>query len=140
MRLDGEKAANGFAGAFLVPGAEVTKELGPHRTWLEPQELCALKRTCGLSIQGWMHRAHDLGILSDARHLRMVRYFSAQGWRKKEPCEAYPREQPKLFEQLVFRALAEDCIRESKAAELLKRALPEFRAYRNLCNGAAADH
>ena len=137
-RLDAERAANRFAGAFLVPAPEVRKELGPHRTWLEPQELCALKRAYGLSMQGWMHRAHHLGILSDASHLRMVKYFSAQGWRKKEPCEAYPREEPKLFEQLVFRALAEDAISESKAAELLKKPLPAFRAYRSLRDGAAS--
>jgi Zn-dependent peptidase ImmA (M78 family)/DNA-binding XRE family transcriptional regulator len=136
-RLDPEKAANRFAGAFLVPEPEVKKELGPHRTWLEPQELCALKRTYGLSMQGWMHRARDLDILSEAHYLRMVRYFSAQGWRKREPCEAYPQEQPKLFEQLVFRALAEEAIGESKAAELLKKPLPEFRAYRALRDAAA---
>ena len=136
--LDVEKAANRFAGAFLVPEPEARKELGPYRIWLEPQELCVLKRAYGLSMQGWMHRAHDLGILSDANYLRMVKFFSARGWRKKEPCEEYPREQPKLFEQLVFRALAEDSISESKAAELLKKPLPEFRAYRNLRDAAAA--
>ena len=136
--LDNEKAANRFAGAFLVPESEVRKELGLKRTWLEPKELAVLKSTYGLSMQGWMHRAVDLGILSDSHYLRMVRYFSAQGWRKKEPGEDYPQEQPKLFEQLVFRALAEDLVSESKAAELLRMRLADFRSRRNFENGAAA--
>lgn len=43
-QLDKERAANRFAGAFLVPRREVLKELGERRTWLEPGELCALKK------------------------------------------------------------------------------------------------
>ncbi len=136
--LDDEKAANRFAGAFLVPDSEVRKELGQHRTWLEPNELCVLKKTYGLSMQGWMHRANDLGILSDTHYRQMARFFSQRGWRKKEPCDDYPREEPKLFEQLVFRALAEDLISESKAAELMRKPLTEFRSLRNL--GHAAPH
>lgn len=132
--IDEEKAANRFAGAFLVPHSEVKKELGEKRSWLEPNELCVLKKTYGLSMQGWMHRANDLGILSDASYRRMVQLFSIRGWRKKEPCEDYPREVPKLFEQLVFRALAEDLISESKAAELMRKSLSDFRALRNLEN------
>jgi hypothetical protein len=89
-------------------------------------------------MQGWMHRAKDLGILPDTRYREMARFFSMRGWRKKEPCEEYPREEPKLFEQLVFRALAEDLISESKAAELMKKSLTEFRTLRNL--GHAASH
>jgi predicted HTH domain antitoxin len=89
-------------------------------------------------MQGWMHRANDLGILSDTHYRQMAQFFSKRGWRKKEPCEEYPREQSKLFEQLVFRALAEDLISESKAAELMKKSLVEFRSLRNL--GHAAPH
>ena len=131
-KLDDEKAANRFAGAFLAPESEVRKELGERRTWLEPNELCVLKKTYGLSMQGWMHRANDLGILSDTHYRRMAQFFSIRGWRKKEPCAEYPREEPQLFEQLVFRALAEDLISESKAAELLKQSLSDFRSLRNL--------
>lgn len=138
-KLDHEKAANRFAGAFLVPKGEVLKELGSIRTWLEPNELCVLKKTYGLSMGGWMHRAKDLGILSDTRYIAMVRFFGSRGWRKTEPCDEYPREKPKLFEQFVFRALAEDLISESKAAELLRKSLPEFHQLRNLERAGTAD-
>lgn len=135
-KLDEEMAANRFAGAFLVPDSEVRKELGARRTWLEPNELSVLKKTYGLSMQGWMHRANDLGILSDNHYRDMARFFSTRGWRKTEPGEQYRREEPKLFEQLVFRALAEDLISESKAAELMKQPLAEFRKLRNLEHAA----
>ncbi len=136
--LEEEKAANRFAGAFLVPDSEVRKELGERRTWLEPKELAVLKKAYGLSMGGWMHRANDLGILTDAHYLAMVKFFRARGWHKKEPGEQFPPEQPQLFEQLVFHALAEDLISESKAAELLRLSLVNFHAMRNMDHARTA--
>lgn len=128
--LDEEKACNRFAGAFLAPASEVRKELGETRTWLEPRELCVLKKAWGLSMQGWMYRAADLGILAKSNLGKMYGYFRKRGWHKQEPCENYPREQPQLFLQLVYHALAENLISESKAAELLAMSLTEFHAQR----------
>lgn len=140
-RLDEEIAANRFAGAFLVPAAEVLKELGPRRTWLEPMELCVLKKAYGLSMNAWKHRAKDLEIISSTNYLEIVKYFRKHGWHKKEPCVEYPREEPSLFMQLIFHALAEDLISESKAAELLGVSQSEFHAIRNVdSNAAQAPH
>jgi Zn-dependent peptidase ImmA (M78 family) len=130
--LDEEKASNRFAGAFLVAKSVVFNELGQHRRWLEPQELCVLKKVYGLSMQGWMHRANDLGILADVHYQTMVRLFRARKWHKNEPCEDYPREKTQLFTQLVYHALAEDLIGESKAAELLRVPLKQFLSLRNM--------
>lgn len=137
-QLDKERAANRFAGAFLVPASEAIKELGQHRTWLEPRELCVLKKSYGLSMNAWIHRAHDLGIIIDAANMELIRYFRQQGWHKIEPCDEYPREQPAVFEQLVFHALAEDLISESKAAELMRMPLRAFRDIRKVDHGQAA--
>ncbi|MHB1142259.1 MAG: helix-turn-helix domain-containing protein [Sulfuricaulis sp.] len=130
--LDEEKASNRFAGAFLVAKSVVFNELGQRRRWLEPQELCVLKKVYGLSMGGWMHRAHDLGILADMHYQTMVRLFRARGWHKEESCDEYPREKTRLFTQLVYRALAEDLISESKAAELLRVPLKKFHSLRNM--------
>lgn len=139
--LDEEAAANRFAGAFLVPASEVIKELGVRRNRLEPVELCVLKRTYGLSMQGWLHRAVDLGVLSKAAYASMCKLFAMRNWRKREPGEPYPSEKPKLFMQLVFHAYAEELIGESKAAELLGKTLSGFRAIRNAgsCEPQAAN-
>jgi Zn-dependent peptidase ImmA (M78 family)/DNA-binding XRE family transcriptional regulator len=136
--LDEEVAANRFAGAFLVPAAEVYKELGLKRTWFEPRELCVLKKAYGLSMNAWLHRAHELGIINDATKLELIKYFRKLGWHKQEPCDDYPREQPQVFMQLVFHALAEDLITESKAAELMGLSIIDFRAIRNVDNVKAA--
>lgn len=138
--IDIEAASNRFAGAFLAPATEVRKELGERRDWLEPQELAALKKAYGLSMQGWMHRAKDLGILPEHCYVSMRKYFSVQGWTKTEPGEPYPQERPQLFEQLVYRALGQDLISESKAAELLRKPLSQFQKERNMQGDAAAAH
>lgn len=130
--LDEESAAHRFAGAFLAPASEVRKELGAQRTWLEPKELHALKHAYGLSMQAWMHRAKDLGILAESRYVDMRKFFSAHRWTKTEPGEEIPAERPQLFEQLVYRALAQDIISESKAAELLRLTLSAFNKQRGM--------
>ena len=108
------------------------KELGEKRIWLEPRELEVLKKTYGLSMQGWMHRAKDLGILPDVHYVEMRKFFNSRGWNKKEPGEQYASECPQLFAQLVYRALAQDMISESKAAELLSLPRTEFQTKRNM--------
>lgn len=129
-RLDEEKACHRFAGAFLAPKDSVLRALGPQRTWLEPLELQLLKKEWGLSMGSWTLRARDLGIMSATDTARMWTFFKQHGWDKKEPDPQYPREQSRGFEQLVYRALAEDHISESKAAELLRLPLSEFAAQR----------
>jgi hypothetical protein len=49
-----------------------------------------------------------------------------------QPDPQYKSEEPRGFEQLVYRALAEDLIGESKAAELLGLPLSEFVAQRTM--------
>jgi len=133
-----EKCAHRFAGAFLAPASEVYNELGNRRSWFEPRELCVLKKSYGLSMGGWLHRAQDLSIISDATYLEMVKLFRKFGWHKLEPCAEYPREEPQVFTQLVFHALAEDLISESKAAELMGKSLVEFRALRKVDHASPA--
>lgn len=63
-----------------------------------------------------------------------------QGWTKTEPGEQYPHERPQLFEQLVYRALGQDLISESNAAELLRKSLSQFQKERNMQGDAATPH
>jgi len=128
--LDEEKAANRFAGAFLAPKNEVVSLLGHHRSWLEPKELWYLKREYGLSMNAWLYRALDLGVINQLTYKKLNQYFHKRGWHKKEPFTPYPCEEPMLFNQLVFRALGQALVSESKAAELLRMPLVEFRRFR----------
>ena len=132
IREQEEKACNRFAGAFLVPKASAEKLLGRDRTWIEPRELQLLKEEWGMSMIAWILRAYDLGILNKANKSRLWDHFEANNWIKTEPGEEYRPEKPRGFEQLVYHALAEDLIGESKAAELLGLPVAEFAAQRNM--------
>jgi Zn-dependent peptidase ImmA (M78 family) len=128
VELDEEKAADHFAGAFLVPASAALQALGKHRTWLEPRELMLLKQEYGLSMGGWLFRAYQLGILNLKRFQIMQGFFRKRGWHRQEPGKPYPREQIRRFSRSVYHALAEDLINESKAAELLGTSLMELHA------------
>lgn len=127
--MDTEKAANRFAGAFLVPREAVMAELGEKRKSLNPFELYLLKHKYGLSMLGWLHRAEDLAVISGATAKRMVERFRRKGWDLKEPGNQIEPEKTERMTRLVFRALEEKIITESKASELLRQPLDAF--YRN---------
>jgi len=135
--LNEETACNRFAGAFLVPKQEAIRKLGSSRSWIEPRELYLLKHEWGLSMNGWVFRAQDLGILNKTAAGRHWEFFSQQSeggttWRRQEPGQALVKECPQRFVQLVYRALAEDLVGESKAAEILGLTLTELRARRRM--------
>ncbi|HJW91817.1 MAG TPA: XRE family transcriptional regulator [Anaerolineales bacterium] len=125
--LDQEKAAHRFAGAFLVPATVARYELGDQRSDLELHELYLLKRKYGLSMQAWIYRAKDLGIISEWTARRLFKRFRSHGWRLQEPGEPLPPEEPLRLELLVYRALAEDLISRSRAQELLGKPLQDIR-------------
>jgi len=127
-----EKACDRFAGAFLAPAIAVTRLLGNHRNALEWKELYTLKHEFGLSMTGWLIRAKQCNIISERLYHSMTIKFASKGWRKLEPEAPVPQEHPKLFEQLVYRALGEHCISESKAAELLDIPMMSFYKQRQL--------
>lgn len=130
--IDEEKAAHRFAGAFLVPADVLRAEVGMHRSSISIGELVALKKRFGVSIQALAYRCKDLGIISQAAFGRLFKIFSERGWRREpfeEPATMQPElEEPKRFERLCYRALAEGVIGESRAAELLGISVRELDA------------
>lgn len=132
MSLKEETACNRFAGAFLLPGDVLRRQLGSNRTGFEPRELQLLKRAYGASMACILYRAKDLGIINDSLFSSWMVGWRQKGWHKLEPGEQIPAEQPRLFEHLVYRALAEHYIGESKAAELLGLTAHQFHARRTL--------
>jgi Zn-dependent peptidase ImmA (M78 family)/DNA-binding XRE family transcriptional regulator len=125
-----EKYCNRFAGAFLLPKEALISILGEHRNYIEPRELSLLKQEFGISMQGILHRAEDIGIISNSLYLQLRSEFNERGWSKREPGEQYPKEETHIFEQMIFHALAEEYIGESKAAELMNMPLESFRSLR----------
>lgn len=140
-KLDEEKACHRFAGAFLVPEESVKNSLGERRTHLELQELLLLKQEWGLSMMGWSYRAKDANVISEAGFKALWRDHMRR-WKTEgiEPGRQYEQETTRLFEQLVYRSLAEDRLSESKAAELLGMSVMDFHACRKMeCPNDVAD-
>lgn len=121
-----ESAAYRFASAFLVPRSAAIRELGERRTHLDLYELHLLKHRYGMSMQAWIHRACDLGIISPSLAQELYRLFRVQGWHTEEPGDPYLPENTTRLERMVLRALVEGLISEGRAVELLGRPLETF--------------
>lgn len=120
-KVDDEKSAHRFAGAFLMPAETLWAEIGKHRQSIGWEELFNLKQLFGASVQALTYRCNDLGIFSDVLFRKLFNDFAQFGWRSppyEEP-HAMRGEKPRRFERLCFRALAEGAVSEAKAAELL---------------------
>ena len=122
-RWDEERACHRFAGAFLAPAPKVLIDLGERRTGFSWAELHMLKHKYGMSMQAVVHRAQDLGVISDAYATLLYKEFSKMGWRKVEPGDPVAQERPSRFRRLVLQALAEDFIGRSRASQLYKGEL-----------------
>ncbi|WP_241972452.1 hypothetical protein [Aliidiomarina haloalkalitolerans] len=91
-----------------------------------------LKHEYGLSMAAVGIRAMQCNVINPGYYRRIMQSFSVNGWRKQEPGDAYLSETTFLFKQLVYRALSEEYMGESKAAELLGMSLSSFHMERKL--------
>lgn len=124
-----ESYCNRFAGAMLIPKSQIQQELGLKRTRVAIQELIELKEYYGISIAALVYRANDLGIISD--------YKANQFWKQRNQNIQLKREigfgnyegkeHSGRFEQLLYKALAEELITLNKAAVLAEKDLEFIR-------------
>jgi Zn-dependent peptidase ImmA (M78 family) len=130
---DEEKAANLFAGAFLMPREHLLNEVGKHRNALGYNEIVDLKHIYRVSGMALLMRLRQLDVISQATLVYAFQTI-ARGWRTQEPEELEKpakrgeRERARRFERLSYRALAEGLISLGKAAELLRLPVPEVEA------------
>lgn len=80
---EAEQHANQFAGAFVLPGADLMRELPRRR--LQLSDLLVLKRQFGVSMQAVAMCAHRQGSISRSELERLYREMSYRGWRTDEP-------------------------------------------------------
>lgn len=120
-----EQACHRFAGAFLAPEEELIREVGRRRLNFGFAELVEIKLMFGISAASLVVRLRELGIITQSTYQGI---FSGIGsnWRTDEPCPLEREEVPTRFRRLCLRALAENEISESKAAELLRLRVSEI--------------
>ena len=130
---DEEKAATLFAGAFLMPREHLLREVGERRNAFGYKEIIDLKRLYRVSGAALLMRLRQLEVISQATLVYSFQSI-ARGWRSQEPEELEPAEQrgerecARRFERLCYRALAEELISLTKAADLLRLPLSEVEA------------
>ena len=124
-RKEQEDLAKRFGGAFLIPAETARAELGQRRRTLGWGELFTLKRKYGASVKAWLMRAKDLEIIDENRYVSLLKYYNKQGWNRGEPYPL-PQEEPTRFRRLLYQALAEGFLKETKAAELDGQPLRAF--------------
>ena len=120
-----EKACHRFAGAFLAPQDELIREVGQRRLNFGFAELMEVKLIFGISAAALIVRMRDLGIITEATLQNIFRGIG-RSWRHDEPRPLERSESPTRFRRLCLRALAENLISESKAAELLRLRVSEI--------------
>ncbi|GAB3261503.1 ImmA/IrrE family metallo-endopeptidase [Chitinimonas naiadis] len=128
--IDQEKAADRFAGAFLMAKEMMIRLLGQHRTSISLGELVELKKVFKVSIACLVVRCSQLGVITKATYGRLFGQIKALGWNSQgsdEPFKLAP-EVPQRMERMCFRAVAEGAISESRAAELLRISVRELDA------------
>lgn len=135
--IDEEQACNRFAGAFLFPREEVFQTVGNKRRAIEWQEILLLKEQFQLSMGAICYRLKDLGIIQEPYFKSLMITFRRKGWHRKEPGVEIPPEKAHAFNQMLFHALGEEYIGESKAAELLSCSLDHLKALRRMQNAHA---
>lgn len=117
-----EKAADRFAGAFLVAQEMLRKVVGKSRNAISMGELLALKKLFKVSVATLVVRCRQLGILTQAVYGKLFGELKTAGMVDSGAAEpdAIPKEVPDRMRRLCLRAVAEGVISESKAAELLR--------------------
>lgn len=121
-RKEREQIMDCFAGAVLMPTEILRREIGEHRTGIAIRELEQIKVAYGISIMALVMRAKQSGIISESYHRFFHIKHKTGTWKTQgEPGDDQycGNESCRRFEQLVWRALAEEEISHSKAAALL---------------------
>jgi Zn-dependent peptidase ImmA (M78 family)/DNA-binding XRE family transcriptional regulator len=132
--INEEQACNRFAGAFLFPREAVFQTLGKERRAIEFQELLLIKKHFQLSMAAICYRLKDLKVIQESYYKKLFIQFRKNGWHRKEPGLEVPPEKTDTFNQMLFHALGENYIQESKAAELLGFSISQFKALRRIEN------
>ena len=126
--LDVEAAAMRFAGAFLMPADHLRERVGTHRHAFARQEIIELKRLYRVSGAALIVRLEQLGVITSSTCSYLFRGM-ARTWRRNEPepIKDESAERAQRFRRLCYRALGEDLISASRAAELLRVPLARLR-------------
>lgn len=123
-----EKICHRFANAMLLPKEALFEEVGNKRRGIALPELIAIKEQYGISIAAVLMRMRDLGIINNSYYKNFyISHISKN--RQEEKLGGYKGvEESNRFMMLLNRAVAEEVVSMSRAAELSNVKLSTFRS------------
>lgn len=107
-----------FSSCFLLPPSKFIELLGEKRDYISINELIIIKETYGISLRAQLYRAKQLGIISELYYKKWSVYLSKKYGAKDEPGNYKGSEEPRRFNQLLSRAVAQEVVSLNKAAAL----------------------
>jgi len=121
-----EKACHRFAGAALMPCSLLQSLLGSKRESVLLDELINIKELYGISLQALMYRCVECDIISYRRHLTFKNWIADN--LKEEGLGSYQgKEETNRFELMVLKALDQEQVSLSKAADLLRMEVRQLK-------------
>ncbi|XOV89819.1 MAG: XRE family transcriptional regulator [Pseudomonadota bacterium] len=119
--IDEERACHRFAGAFLVPKGPALQAMGaPRNELISTFELYMLKHAWGLSMQAFVYRALQLGVIQESQRGEQWRQVRGEQGYTQEPGDQYPAEQPYHWFAALARAVGQGVLAGELAAQLLR--------------------
>lgn len=130
-----ENEADDFAGAFLLPAAEIRPQLRR----FDLRQLANLKAYWKVSMAALAVRADRLNLVTPHQSKMFWMEMSKLGYRKREPNEP-AKEHPKLLRQMISFHIKKLGYSAAELAKLLHLKVAEFeQMYRNEILGVAPD-
>ena len=123
-----ENAVNDIAGRVLLPTDDLKRELGYKRNNISYADISFIHDEYGVSAACIAYRAYQEGIISRDQYYNVKDFVIGS--------QRIPDEQPTRLKQLVCRAVNEEEIGVSKAAELLGVSYSQAE---DICYGEAAE-
>jgi len=122
-----EKLCHSFASELLLPQKKLIAILGNKRDRISLVELKRIRQLYGISIEAILYAACEIGIITKERHSQFRKIINSNVKIKDEVAQTvYPPEPDnQRFTSLVYRALSNNVISESKAAVFLDKPIEE---------------
>lgn len=122
-----EKLCNAFANEMLLPCVKL-KSLFTGKSQIAIEELISISRNYGISVDAIVYKLKELDIIGEKRYRN---YFILKNmypdFKKKVERPRYKEEETTRFQTMVYSALGQDLISNSKAASLLGISISDVR-------------
>lgn len=130
---DIEKLCSIFASEVLLPSAVLKQIVGEKRKNISLVELKDIQSLYGISVEAIMIKALQLSIINESQYRSFcISLNKSESLKENVRKSVYPVEHTTRFERIVYKALSDELISVSKAANLLNESVDVVRDHLNM--------